>query len=427
MRGISLKAFLIGNVLTVVLGIVSTLVLLLVAGAIVKSPGASMTDTMHALQSRAWFNALMGVTTVLYFVVAGYVSARLSKSHLLLNGALSATVVTVVNIYEATRTASGLDNSELLAAVSWAAPVFAAGGAYLRLMQLRHRQETNQSATVPNNQGARTMFGDLALAVLALLAAIIAFFSMLILDKANPSFAIILAIVAGMVAGTLIAPPRYMWLAPKIFFGLAVLAAVGIFLRAVVAGNVTFAHYFALLSVVIAGFLGRQMLTLKRPAVDAAPDGKWRRRAIARIILFAYILCLWFFATADGSANPLLHATLRSIVLGAPAIPIIWLVLRLRSDPQARQRAKTTYDKVLAEQREKAVAHPYRSKARYLLSLVVAGFFGFVLGFNVTMRLQGLTSIEAPERVPIALAVGVFIACLTVLLAKPYLKRRDIA
>ena len=119
---------------------------------------------------------------------------------------------------------------------------------------------------------------------------------MLILDKANPSFAIILAIVAGMVAGTMTAPPRYMWLAPKIFFGLAVLTAVGIFLRAVVARVMTFAHYFALLSVVIAGFLGRQMLTLaSRP---------WAARRARRQMaapsnrqgypLFAYILCLWF-------------------------------------------------------------------------------------------------------------------------------------
>ena len=164
------------NVLTVVLGIVSTLVLLLVAGAIVKSPGASShADTMHALQSRAWFNALMGVTTVLYFVVADMCRRGSLKVITASQWRTVATVVTVVNIYEATRTASGLDNSELLAAVSWAAPVFAAGGAYLRLMQLRHRQETNQSAAVPNNQGAMTMFGDLSLAVLSLLAAIIAF------------------------------------------------------------------------------------------------------------------------------------------------------------------------------------------------------------------------------------------------------------
>jgi len=143
MRGISIKAFLAGNVLSVFLTMVSAIVIVGMGFVQMKHAGMSNQAVGRMIKDSYAYGIAVTAAVSLGFVLSGYVSARLSESSLLLNAGLASTFGMLINIHDAVtgKQNGGVLDGPILMALSWAAPLFALLGGYWRLKQLEDRAQ----------------------------------------------------------------------------------------------------------------------------------------------------------------------------------------------------------------------------------------------------------------------------------------------
>jgi hypothetical protein len=141
MRGISIKAFLAGNILSILLSLVFAVVISTLGLIQLKHTGASNPVKEHMLRASYTFGFAVTAAISLGFVISGYVSARLSESRFFLNAGLASTLGTLINIHDAVmgKQNGGVLDGPTLLALSWAAPLFAVLGGYLRVKQLERQ------------------------------------------------------------------------------------------------------------------------------------------------------------------------------------------------------------------------------------------------------------------------------------------------
>jgi TonB family protein len=158
-HGISLKSFIVGNILSWVF-LFASLFVLFCSAVVARPSGVTFDQGLQQLFSSPLVMSLAVVSVILSLALAGYIAAAIARRNLLLNGALAAASMIAYKAYLLTRPAvhEPAFHGITLSLLGWGVPLFALSGAYLE--KLRCAGGTNTTIVASQESMSSTWFGQ---------------------------------------------------------------------------------------------------------------------------------------------------------------------------------------------------------------------------------------------------------------------------
>jgi hypothetical protein len=282
MKSVSIKAFLVGNAVSLIASALFTALISVLA--VMAIPVLLPKGGFHVAEQRLAHSASFEAAGALVAVVvgsflAGWIAARIAKKAELLNGTLSASAMILISL---TELAFGpfFGNSPHVSplldfAISYGGPIYGLAGAYVAM----HFASKSSSKTEKpsRREVAVTTLRWLCSVPAAIAAYSVTIVFMGVVSKSSPTLAMngmVFAATTGVLVGVFVAPPKQRFTAFVLFTALTIFAAILKFIvaSAIDDGHSTFHAYEILLDIIGCGMAYGALRKAFREPLNDSPS-----------------------------------------------------------------------------------------------------------------------------------------------------------